>query len=122
MLRTDKAILVLPPEYVEELRALPESQVSAVHAHVEVSIQRLWDIATCSEGCFLFVQNLLGSYTTTDVLLKSKLHVHMLQTKLTPSLGNLFPIIQDELEDAMEKEMPVCNGMSAHCTSSHCRG
>ena len=52
-----------------------------------------------------------GKYTTTDIMLEGDLHTRILQTKLTPNLGSLIPVVQDELEHAMRDELPISNGM-----------
>lgn len=38
LMRTDAAILIIPNEYVEELRSLPEHQLSPRRAHVDVGV------------------------------------------------------------------------------------
>jgi len=56
------------------------------------------------------IQNLLGRYSTTDILLESDLHSRMLQTKLTPNLGTFIPTMKEELLAAMGGELPDCKG------------
>lgn len=43
---------------------------------------------------------------TTSILTESNLHSRVLQTKLTPKLGPLIPIIRDELDYAVAEELP----------------
>ncbi|KAM5442855.1 putative ent-kaurene monooxygenase [Microsporum ferrugineum] len=83
--RNDADILVIPNKYVEELRALPDAKISAIRAHIK---------------------NLLGKYSTTNILLESDLHTRMLQTKLTPNLGSFVSVIESELQLAMDLEVP----------------
>lgn len=83
--RNDSDILVIPNKYVEELRSMPDAQISAIQAHIK---------------------NLLGKYSTTLILLESDLHTRMLQTKLTPNLGSFVGVIESELAFAMDKEIP----------------
>ncbi|KAF3480659.1 P450 monooxygenase No.2 [Arthroderma uncinatum] len=83
--RNDADILVIPNKYVEELRALPDAKISAIRAHIK---------------------NLLGKYSTTNILLESDLHTRMLQTKLTPNLGSFVSVIESELQLALDLEVP----------------
>ncbi|GME35460.1 cytochrome p450 monooxygenase [Neofusicoccum parvum] len=85
--RNDKDILVISNKYIDELRNLPDSKLSAIGAQV---------------------RNLLGRYSTTPILLESDLHTRVLQTKLTPNLPSLIPILKDELDHALPKEIPEC--------------
>lgn len=52
-------------------------------------------------------------YSATSILAESNLHTRVLQTKLTPKLGPLVPIIRKELEFAMAHELPELN--SEYC-------
>ncbi|KAL8672330.1 MAG: hypothetical protein Q9224_007583, partial [Gallowayella concinna] len=54
--------------------------------------------------------NLLGRYSTTDILLESDLHSRMLQSKLTPNLGNFIPSMKEELLAVLDDELPECKG------------
>ena len=49
---------------------------------------------------------MLGSYSTTPVLLKSDIGTRVLQTKLTPNLGLFVEAIKDELDFALAAELP----------------
>ncbi|KAL8687605.1 MAG: hypothetical protein Q9218_006273, partial [Villophora microphyllina] len=57
-----------------------------------------------------YKQNLLGKYTTLDTVLKSDLHGRVLQTRLTPNLKTLIPLLKDELEVVMAEHFPAGNG------------
>ncbi|KAM5449476.1 putative ent-kaurene monooxygenase [Microsporum audouinii] len=85
--RNDADILVISPKYVDELRNLPEEKLSGMAAHIK---------------------NLLGSYSTTQILLETNLNTRVLQTRLTPALGVIFPDMKDELRFALEAETPEC--------------
>ncbi|KAI9697356.1 MAG: hypothetical protein M1820_007862 [Bogoriella megaspora] len=75
-------ILVVPNKFVDELRSLPEEQLSSI-------------------------QNFEGLYSTTSILLEGHLHTQTIQSKLTPSLAKLVPITERELEKALASELPV---------------
>ncbi|KAL0262791.1 hypothetical protein SLS55_001764 [Diplodia seriata] len=90
--RNDADILIIPNKFVDELRNLPDEKISAIRAHIK---------------------NLLGRYSTTLILLESDLHSKVLQTKLTPSLGSIIPIVKDELDFALKKETPDCKETGA---------
>ncbi|KAJ6058228.1 uncharacterized protein N7446_007811 [Penicillium canescens] len=83
--RNDTDILVIPNRYVDELHSKPEEHISAIKAHMK---------------------NLLGKYSTIDILQEGNLHTHVLQTKLTPNLGSLMSTIEEELRFAMTEEIP----------------
>lgn len=50
-------------------------------------------------------------YSATSILTESNLHTSVLQTKLTPKLGPLIPIIREELDYAMTQELPDFGGV-----------
>lgn len=87
--RNDADILVVSNKYVDELRNMPDRQISATKAHVA---------------------NLLGRYSTTRILLESDLHTRVLQTKLTPNIAVVMPAMKDELDFALNTEVPDCKG------------
>ncbi|KAL9597715.1 MAG: hypothetical protein Q9219_004972 [cf. Caloplaca sp. 3 TL-2023] len=86
-LRNDADIIVISNKYIDEIRSLPTHVISPIQAHVD---------------------NLLGRYSTTDILLESDLHSRMLQTKLTPNLGKFVPDMRKELMAALDDEVPSC--------------
>lgn len=45
-----------------------------------------------------------------DLLLESDLHTRVLQTKLSPNLSNFISPMREELDFAMEEEIPVAEG------------
>ncbi|KAL5362268.1 cytochrome P450 [Aspergillus floccosus] len=83
--RVDTDILVIPSRFVDELHSKPDAQLSAIKAHMK---------------------NLLGRYSTINILDEGILHTHVLQTELTPRLGNLIPVIKSELDFALARELP----------------
>ncbi|TGJ78997.1 hypothetical protein E0Z10_g9765 [Xylaria hypoxylon] len=85
--RNDGDILVISNKYVEQLRNMPDSHVSAIAAHVK---------------------NLLGRFSTTMIMLESDLPTRVLQQKLTPSLALVIPRLEDELDYVLNVEMPNC--------------
>jgi ent-kaurene oxidase len=89
VLRNDGDILVISNKHVDELRNLPEGKISAIQAHIK---------------------NLLGRFSTTLIMLESDLPMRALQQKLTPALASAVKLLQEELEYALEVEMPECDG------------
>ncbi|RDL34575.1 Uncharacterized protein BP5553_07703 [Venustampulla echinocandica] len=82
-------MLVLPPAYVDELRSLPSSIASPTVAHAH---------------------NLMGSHTNMNIILRNNLHFRTLVEKVTPNLNFLTAPMQDELDYAVEKDLPECEG------------
>lgn len=91
--RADTDMLVLPPKYVNDLRMLPSTVASPTVAHVH---------------------NLMGSHTNMNIILRNNLHFRTLQLKLTPNLSYLTGPMQDELNFAIDKELPDCQSMYCH--------
>ena len=83
-------MLVLPSKYVNEMRMLPSKVASPTVAHAH---------------------NLMGSHTNMNIILRNNLHFRTLQLKLTPNLTFLTAPMQDELNYAIEKELPNCQGL-----------
>ncbi|KAH7304696.1 putative cytochrome P450 [Stachybotrys elegans] len=92
--RNDSKILVISHKHVDQLRNMPEEKLSAIRAHLK---------------------NLVNKYSVGDILLKTDLHFRTLQTKLTPSLNNTIPLLQDEMDFAIEAEVP--KGVESDWTS-----
>ena len=53
----------------------------------------------------------MGKFTTTEIALDGDLHIRVLQTKLTPNLGKISDIIQNEADFAIETEVPKSEGI-----------
>ncbi|KAI1337314.1 cytochrome P450 [Xylariaceae sp. FL0016] len=85
--RNDSNILVIPSRHVEYLRNLPEDEISGMKAHIK---------------------NMSGPYTNTEILLESNLASRVLQQRLTPNLASAVPNMKDELDYALEVEVPDC--------------
>lgn len=83
--RADTDMLVLPPKYVEDIRKLPNDVASPTLAHVH---------------------NLMGASTNMHIILRNNLHFRTLQLKLTPNLNSLTRPMQEEVNYAVEKELP----------------
>ncbi|KAI0425478.1 cytochrome P450 monooxygenase [Xylaria sp. FL1042] len=83
--RNDADILIISNKYVDQLRNMPEERISPIEAHIK---------------------NLLGHVSTTDILLNTNLHTRMLQQKLTTSLSLIMPIMKNELDYALNVELP----------------
>ncbi|KAH8703476.1 putative cytochrome P450 [Talaromyces proteolyticus] len=83
--RNDRNILVIPREYVDELRNYPTERLSSIQA---------------------LINNMVGQYSYMDVLLESNLHTRVLQSKLTPNLANFTSAMADELNYALAKALP----------------
>ncbi|KFA68979.1 hypothetical protein S40285_08381 [Stachybotrys chlorohalonatus IBT 40285] len=86
--RQDGDILVISQKFVDQLRSLPEKQLSSTWAQV---------------------RNLHGHYTTLDALITSNLHIRVIQQRLTPNLAASVPIMEKELKYALDVEMPKCD-------------
>jgi hypothetical protein len=78
-------MIVLPPHYIDEINELPIAVANPTRAHAH---------------------NLFGQYTGMDLILRSNLHFRMIQTKLTPHLGQMTGPMQEELDNAMKVEFP----------------
>ncbi|KAI0531543.1 cytochrome P450 [Xylaria digitata] len=83
--RSDMNFTVLPHKYLNELRLVPETKLSAAVAQA---------------------QNISHKWTETTVLTESRLHFRVLQTKLGGELSKYLDIIKDELDYAWELHMP----------------
>lgn len=92
-------MLVLPPKYVNHMRMLPSTIASPTVAHAH---------------------NLMGAHTNMNIILQNNLHFRTLQMKLTPNLSNLGDPMKDELQYAISKELPRCEGqhpqLDRYCT------
>ncbi len=51
-----------------------------------------------------------GNYTRIGTLLEGHLHVRTIQTKITPNLASLAPIVKKEVDSALAKIIPQCEG------------
>lgn len=83
-------MFVLPARYVNEIRMLPSTTASPTVAHAH---------------------NLMGSHTNMNIILKNNLHFRTLQLKMTPNLNSLTKPMQEEMNYAVEQELPACQGM-----------
>ncbi|KAG0155687.1 hypothetical protein PDIDSM_2860 [Penicillium digitatum] len=85
LLTGDGEVIVLPLKYQEELRHLPPSKLSSLHAQYE---------------------NALGKYT--NIIIDTLLPSMTVRKKLTPSLSRVVPGIIDELRAAFDTALPGC--------------
>lgn len=46
-----------------------------------------------------------------NIILNSNLHFRVIQSKLTPHLGSLTEGMEEELEYAVKRDFPTCDGM-----------
>ncbi|KAF2478137.1 putative cytochrome P450 [Lindgomyces ingoldianus] len=83
--RLDSDLLVLSNKYLDELRLLPNTKLSNVHAQVK---------------------NMLGKYTYTTFLLESDQHVRVLQNHLTPNLQTFLRRAEEELDYSFQADIP----------------
>ncbi|KAF4628186.1 hypothetical protein G7Y89_g9967 [Cudoniella acicularis] len=86
--RNDRNVVVIPNKYVDELRNLPDEQLSSIQA---------------------LIANLVGKYSASDLLLESNLHTRVLQTKITPNLPNFVSAMKEELDYAASIAVPECS-------------
>ena len=82
-------MLVLPAKYVNEIRMLPSATASPTVAHAH---------------------NLMGAHTIMNIILKNNLHFRTLQLKMNPNLNSLTKPMQEEMNYAIEQELPACEG------------
>ncbi|CAI7651850.1 unnamed protein product [Penicillium glandicola] len=85
LLTGDGEIIVLPVKYQSELRHLPPSKLSSLHAQYE---------------------NALGEYT--NIIIDTLLPAMTVRKKLTPNLAQVVPGIIDELRAAFDAALPGC--------------
>ncbi|RDA95614.1 hypothetical protein CP533_1095 [Ophiocordyceps camponoti-saundersi (nom. inval.)] len=85
--RTDGDLLVLSRKYLDELHNAPVHRLS--------SIQGL-------------IKNFGGRYSGISLLGESDVGTRALQTRITPNLAKLSDEMRDELEYALQTEMPDC--------------
>jgi hypothetical protein len=102
----DSRILVLPHRFVDELRSLPSDQLSSPHA---------------------LYRKALGAYTGLGIILDSHLHFHALQQHLTPNLASAVGQVKDELDFALQVDLPSAAGddwvaLDVHSTLSRVVG
>lgn len=57
-----------------------------------------------------FLDDFAGDWTNGNIFETSDVQTRVLQTKLTPNLSTLVPIVRDELQYALQKELPPCDG------------
>jgi hypothetical protein len=60
----------------------------------------------------------MGPYTGIDILLDSHLSFHAIRNGLAPKLGSLVPIMEEEMDHALEREIPVCKGLQGGTRTS----
>lgn len=111
ILRFDSDIVVISNKYADELRSLPREILSSTAAIAEVRGLTL----RCSSTHLRLIeiaQDLVGSYTNTNIILDTDLHLRVAQTHLSHNLVNILPMVQDELDFAMKTEFPACEGES----------
>ncbi|KAI1319567.1 cytochrome P450 [Xylariaceae sp. FL0255] len=85
--RNDGDILVVPNRYLDELRSMPDDQVSAMDAHVK---------------------NISGKYAGGSILLEGDLPSRVITQHLTPGLSGATPLMKGELDYALDVEFPDC--------------
>lgn len=85
--RNDGGVVVLPISVLDELSTLP-SHIASPHGALE--------------------HDLLGEYTGLNLILESRMHHSIVQRKLTPKLGLLIPVLEEQLAKAMEEYFPPC--------------
>ncbi|KAJ5251401.1 hypothetical protein N7489_001811 [Penicillium chrysogenum] len=88
LLTGDGEVIVLPVKYQDELRHLPPSKLSSLHAQYE---------------------NALGQYT--NIIINTLLPSMTVRKKLTPNLGRVVPGVIDELRAAFDTALPGCEGV-----------
>ncbi|KAI1874888.1 uncharacterized protein JN550_002317 [Neoarthrinium moseri] len=82
-------ILIIPPKYVDEIRKLSGDNIRSVEP---------------------FINDFAGEYTRGLVFLQSDLQNRVIQQKLTPTLSSLTSMMKEELDLAIEREIPEPEG------------
>lgn len=99
IIRPDSNVTVIPRRYVEELSSIPKSRLAA------------------SES---IVNDMMRQYTRSDILLGGHLGHHAVKNKLSPQLGNLVKLIEEELLiAASEDPLNVTTEWSEHNISQY---
>ncbi|KAI1415436.1 cytochrome P450 [Hypoxylon sp. FL1857] len=99
VLRPDSNVTVLPRRYVDELSSIPDTRLAA------------------SEP---IVNDMMRQYTLSDILLGGHLGHHAVKNKLSPQLGNLTRLIEEELLiAASEDPLDVTTSWSEHRLSHY---
>ncbi len=79
-------VIAVPPEFMDELRKLPDDVISFDDA---------------------IAQSLHAKYT--KILVGQDLIPHTVKTSLTPALVRLNPTIAEEVQEAIRRELPPCD-------------
>ncbi|KAF2756144.1 cytochrome P450 [Pseudovirgaria hyperparasitica] len=82
-------VLVISPKILEEIRSISRDKVNSVEP---------------------FIHDFVGEYVCGKLFLESDLQNRVLHQKLTPNLGRLVPVMKEELDWALVREMPNCQG------------
>ncbi|PSN63321.1 putative cytochrome P450 [Corynespora cassiicola Philippines] len=86
--RIDIDVAVVPTKYLDELRLVPNSKLSSLHA---------------------LVANLVGDYTYISRIFESDQHFRVIQTHLQGNLEKFLGWAQEELNDIFETDVPNSN-------------
>ena len=110
LLRSDVDFMVLPIKYLEEIRLVPMSKLSARGAQVGVSLfpSRIGRSMRSDS----YDQNLEPEWTGVSFLMHSNLHVNVLKQKLIPELWKWVDKAADELAYGWPIEIAEANGKS----------
>ncbi|KAI0834419.1 cytochrome P450 [Hypoxylon sp. FL0890] len=99
VIRPDSNVTVIPRKYVDELSSIPDHRLAA------------------SEP---IVNDMMRQYTRSDILLGGHLGHHAVKNKLSPQLGNLVGLIEEELLIAASEEpLDVTTEWSEHKLSHY---
>jgi hypothetical protein len=85
--RNDGSVVVLPISVLDELSTLPP-HIASPNGALE--------------------HDLLGEYTGLNLILESRMHHSIVQRKLTPKLGLLTPVLEEQLAKSMDEYFPPC--------------
>ncbi|KAM4059008.1 cytochrome p450 [Hirsutella rhossiliensis] len=85
--RTDGDLLVVSRKYLDELHNMPLDRLSSIKG---------------------LVKNFGGHYSGIGLLAESDIGTRALQSKITPNLAKLSDAMREELEYALQKEVPSC--------------
>ena len=98
-------LLVIPSQYIDELKSLPEEILSSSHAVSEVSSYPFLylDLAQLTVPEYF-----VGSYTTMNLSMMGAITWHVVRNRLTQSLFDLVAPLEEACFEAFEEYFPFC--------------
>ena len=101
-------MIVLSTKYVEELRSLPNSKISAIQALISVRVSFSIKLSRISTNVGYHPQNL--GYSQSELLLESDLHFQTLQKRVTPNLHTFVTAMKEDIDYSIKHDFPDVGG------------